>query len=451
MQKIAAFVSKTNLDWLIPINELKTLDTGICDILNFQRMTQNDEFAGDILYAWSEGIAENRKHCVAPLVHVLVSERLSHAALSSRDADSALPAVFTMQSTPRSMDWVIVLHLFAYKRPQEFAFTESRGLLKLNQENPVYKHWATERVSYEWLGDTATPNYCYGLFPNMPRPAPLGSNKDLTVEVARSGMVCREFMADWVFYYTKTTDSPDETTSVESVIAQVQEVEARIQAIGGNERLFKVMPTDDYSLAEHVVASTGRNLFDAIRAAKDNNLIVFFTQVGDLRYLSDISGNLVDLSTATGKHIADLCDGSGYRTTGDGIDTHPGTKVHITRVHPVGSSLREEAGALKSAVDHYRNQVDGSNTEVTGMWKGAQVTYHFPPYKLSVSEKLGEHLTAAAEQNGMALMFYRDNPGMFQFILVTDINGCEISSSSGIGLEIAQAFGGVCGQPVRKS
>lgn len=448
MQKIAAFVSKTTLDWLIPINELKTLDQGICDILNIQRMTQNDEFAGDIMYAWSEGIADTRKHCVAPRVHVMVSERLSHAVLNDREEGRPLPAVFTMPSTPRSMDWVIVLHLFAYQRPQEFAFTESRGLLKVNSESPVFKHWIAENASMEWLGDTVAPNFCYGLFPNHPRPAPFTENvdKSLTVEVARGGMICREFMADWM----EAKPNRQAGVSIEEVVAQVQEVEARIQAIGSKERLFKVMPTDNSTLADHVVASTGRDLYEVIRAAKNSDMIVFFSQSGDLRYLCDLNGNLISLAEGGGKYIADLADSMGKRTTGDGVDVVPGTKAQITRIHPVGSELREEAGALKSAVDHYRNQVSGSNTEMAGMWKGSQVTYHFPPYKLSVSEKLGDHLTAVAESVGMALMFYRDNPGMLQFILCTDINGCEISSTSGIGLEIAQAFGGVCGQPARK-
>jgi hypothetical protein len=318
MQKIAAFVSKTNQDWLIPINELKTLDTGICDILNFQRMTQDDEFAGDILYGWSEGIADNRKHCVAPLVHVLVSERLSHAVMSNYGEDKQLPAVFIMPSTPRSMDWVIVLHLFAYKRPQEFAFTESRGLLKVNQESPVYRHWAAERVSHEWLGDTAAPNFCYGLFPTMPRPAPLGVDKDLTVEVAHGGMICREYWADWVFNYHHGKTA---AITVDSVVSQVQEVEERIRKIGGTERLLKVMPSDSDEFRLDILRATGRDLLEAMRRAKLSDLIVFFSQAGELRYVADPEGHLIDTDSGAGAEIAAAVLAAGSRTTGDGIDT----------------------------------------------------------------------------------------------------------------------------------
>lgn len=444
MTQVTIVVSEHATKPLIHINDLKTVETAVHKLLCMDSLPepQQKELSNDILYYWQEDMGDNGRHCVQPLVHVLVSERLT-ALFASMMEEPFMCHVMPAESTPRSMDWILVLHFDAFKRIQDMAFTESRKLLTADASIEKFIH---ERVVV--TKDSVRPNECYAITHDVVR-APLDAPEWKVAKVNYDHQVITVWQANALEKYTtKPIEGKDE---LDQVIAAVRAAEERINKIGGGENLFKVMPANSAELTLHIVQSTGRDLTKVIDAIKANNMIGFFSQTGDLRYLADIDGHLIDLTSGVGKRIADLSN----RTDGSGIETVPGTKVmitHVSRIHPVGSELREEAGALKAAIAHYRTQVDGSNheaTSVNGMWKGSQVTYVYPPYNNLVRSMLNSSQFNVAIDLGLVLMFYRDSGNPFKLILCTDSEGVEVDTSRGIGNEVAKAFGGICGQPIR--
>jgi hypothetical protein len=346
------------------------------------------------------------------------------------------------------MDWILVLHFDAFKRIQDMAFTESRKLLTADASIEKFIH---DRVVI--TKDSVRPNECYAITRDVVR-APLTSPKWKTAHVSYDGATINVWQANALQKYaTKAAISGCGSGGVDEAVREANAASERIRKIGAGERLFIVYPADDDEKRMNVLRGTGRDVLEAMRIAKFSDLILFFSQAGELRYVCDPEGHLIDTSVGAGAEIADAAASAGKHVDGSGIIAVPGNRVHVTRIHPVGSELREEAAALKGAIAHYRGMVDGDDTNSTpvpGMWQGTPVTYEYAPFTQTVRDKLGTYLTEAAKDLGMVLMFYRDSGRSFQFILCTDREGNEISSTQGIGNDIAKAFGGVCGRPARK-
>jgi hypothetical protein len=127
---------------LIHINDLDTLKARLMVKLGLDE----DEFDSHVLIDWTDSVNEQtRRHCVNPLVHVLVSE---YATNLIADRTPFLPYMFTLESTPRNMDWVIAFYPAAFKRLQEFAFTENRKLLRLEKDNRALEYIKAERFKF---------------------------------------------------------------------------------------------------------------------------------------------------------------------------------------------------------------------------------------------------------------------------------------------------------------
>jgi hypothetical protein len=343
------------------------------------------------------------------------------------------------------MDWILVLHFDAFQRIQDMAFTESRKLLTADASIEKFIH---ERVVI--TKDSVRPNECYAISHDVVK-APLDAPKWKTAAVAYDHAVIRVWQANALEKYVPNSIAKMEQFA-DLATGQTERTTTTTTIDGG---VVIVRPGDSELQKDNLQRGMGRpGLVKVFATAKDNDLTVHLTHDGDLYLICDQKGNAVPVDTGIGKYLADLIASANNRTDGSGIDTSPGNKVVISRIWPVGSQLREEAGALKAAVEHYRAQVDGNDheaTSVNGMWQGSHVTYHYPPYNSLVRGKLNPYLYNAAADLGIVLMFYRNNSAdKLQFILCTDREGVEISTTQGVGNEIAKAFGGVCGQPVRK-
>ena len=436
MTQVNIVVSEHALKPLIHINDLKTVETAVHKLLCMDSLPepQQKELSNDILYHWVEDTGENGRHCVAPLVHVLVSERLT-ALFASMMEEPFMCHVMPAESTPRSMDWILVLHFDAFKRIQDMAFTESRKLLTADAS---IEKFINERVVI--TKDAVRPNECYAISHDVAC-APLNVPKWKTATIVYDHATIRVWQANALEKY-----APNSIAKME----QFAETDNQLTGWRG----FIAVPDDTDDHLAHICRSVGRDLFQAFTCARDNGFELYITQDGGLDKVTH-SGNMVRLDKGIGKFISDLFDQAPAVVDGGGVETVPGNKAvvtHVSRVHPVGSELREEAGALKSAIEHYRTQLDANYTDsspVPGMWKGSQVTYLYPPYTPGIRGKLG-NLLDAAKDLGMVLMFYRDTRQSYQLILCADKDGVEISTSQGIGNAVAKVFGGVCGQPVRK-
>lgn len=424
MSNVTIVVSEHATKPLIHINDLKTVETAVHKLLCMNSLPepQQRELANDIIYHWVEDTGDNGRHCVNPLVHVLVSERLT-ALYASMMEDPFMCHVMPAESGPRSMDWILVLHFDAYKRVQDMAFTESRKLLRAG---PGIDKFIEERVEIQ--KDSIRPNECYAVTRDLER-APLDAPKWKTTQVQMDGAVFNVWQANALAKYASSTVGG---VDLDQVVNEVNEAEDRLIKITGGERMFRVMRRSSDDLAMQIVQSTGRNVLEAIKAIRDNDLVGFFDQAGHLRYLANTRGHLVDMSLGNGKYIADLAAG------GDGNI--------ITRVIPVGSELRAEQDKLRDMVKSHR-PTHGSNPVKPSVWRGMHVFMHYPPYDSSIQSRLGSELCGKATAANITIVTLRDAEA--SLVLLADHDG-EVATSARLGNEIAKAFGGVIGEPARK-
>lgn len=396
---------------MIHINDLDSLKQHLMVKLGLAE----EEFDSHVLLDWTDSVNEQtRRHCVNPLVHVLLSERATNLVA---DRTPFLPYVFTLESTPRNMDWVIVFYPAAFKRIQEFAFTENRKLLRLEKDNKALDFLKDTRFKFSPLpGGPADHILVFEEGTHGPDVLGLGDvyNPCEVLTLSRNGCSVRTRIPN-------ALQDPGIPTGETSAPVSGDGLVVRDGTDATDKpRLLVVTPQCDDIKRDHVSRSTGRLLHPIMDAAKDSKLSVYFTQSGEIAKVTDQAGETVSLDIGVGKYLVSL------------LEWYSEKMIYVT---PVGTQLRARAAALKADVKGFRRLQSGGSYKC--QLDETLKLFHYPPYDADLSQRLGATIESMANRHG--LVFVTD-VNMGKIIALTDAEGEEITLSHGIGKTMNEAF-----------
>lgn len=379
---------------MIHINDLESLKQHLTVKLGLS----DEEFDQHVLLDWTDSNNEaTRRHCVNPLVHVLVSRKATQLIA---DRTHFLPYMFSMQSTPRNMDWMIVFYPDAFDRIQEYAFTESRKLLRLEKENAALDTLKTERYKFVPLEGVPADYILAFEVGGSPEPLPLGEPQvpGQYLKLVRGGAVKYVRVPNALWRYDVPTGVADPEAAPE-------------------------LPTHVREALAHIA--------DRLRCVRYR---IFYEEGKGLVKILDAADNMLSLTQGVGKDIADVIKAADIR------------RRKIVEVVPVGTKLKAEFYDLARFITTHRPE-RGMVDIPTQVRLGNTEAYHYPPYCSQVRHALEQrHLLEYSLECGLVIITLNDD--FKSLVAVADINGMEISTSNGMGNDIALAFGGKIGRNI---
>lgn len=451
---------------LIHINDLDTLKARLMVKLGLDE----DEFDSHVLIDWTDSVNEQtRRHCVNPLVHVLVSE---YATNLIADRTPFLPYMFTLESTPRNMDWVIAFYPAAFKRLQEFAFTENRKLLRLEKDNKALEYIKAARFKFLPLpGGPADHILAFEEGTHGPEPLAFGESyvAGEAQELSRNGMVFRARVPNAVAGFA--TPMTGESDRVKQWSAVIRTAATKAIVCNGEAPLATVMVNGvEHSIHCWPYGRLMQTLLQPIWEELDepspvivtsfdsdlgtDRLVLVATGEGDIYAPEDRMTRKLTPFFPTGK--VGTGDGLDVRTTdalrkvlpaGYSADlSMPASKV--IGINPVGTKLKADFFDLSRFIRDNRPKEGMADIPVQ-MRNGNKEAYHYPPYCSPIESKLRDaNVLTWARDTGLVIITLNDD--FSALVTVCDHSGEEISTSRGMGNDVALAFGGVIGQPLQQ-